>query len=204
MNLKNKILKNNIVNLKKIHYSKWNKNIFKYLLFLLTNDNYKSYKDILIIIFDEFIFYNEHGGGYLFNVDNLKEVKNKLKFFYEDKQINLIEYYNSIEKISREKEYQEKIELEKKINNEIKCSEKDLDFTNIESIILDILDFKFIGFGIAIFVIFVICIIKNLFYLNSNSNNQKKNIFQFKIPLEDNIFTNSILKYFLGENFNSL
>ena len=204
MNLKNKIIKKNVLNLKKIEYSKWNKKIFKYLLFLLTNDNYKSYKDILIIIFDEFIFFNEHGGGYLFNVDNLKEVKNKLKFFYEDKQINLIEYYNSIEKISREKEYQEKIELEKKINNEIKCNEKDLDFMNIESIILDILDFKFIGFGIAIFVIFVICMIKNLFYLNSNPNNQKKNIFQFKIPLEDNILTNSILKYFLGENFNSL
>lgn len=202
MNLKNKIIKENILNLKKIEYSKWNKKIFKYLLFLLTNDNYKSYKDILIIIFDELIFFNEHGGGYLFNVDNLKEVKNKLKFFYEDKQINLIEYYNSLEKISKEKEYKEKIDLEKKINNEIKCSEYKLDDFNFESIVLDILDFKFISFGIAIFIIFFICFIKNLFYHKPSF--QKKNIFEFKIPLEDNVFVNNILKYFIGENFSSI
>ena len=200
MNLKNKILKNNIVNLKKIHYSKWNKNIFKYLLFLLTNDNYKSYKDILIIIFDEFIFFNEHGGGYLFNVDNLKKVKNKLKFFYEDKQINLIEYYNSIEKISRDKENKEKIELQKKVNAEIKC--KEIDFNNIfDYSIIDFFDFKFFGFVISIFIILFVCMIKNLLYIKSDF--QKKNTFQFKIPFDDNIITNTILKYFLGENFSS-
>ena len=202
MNLKNKIIKKNVLNLKKIEYSKWNKKIFKYLLFLLTNDNYKSYKDILIIIFDEFIFFNEHGGGYLFNVDNLKEVKNKLKFFYEDKQINLIDYYDSIEKISREKEYQEKNKEERKFYNELKCSEHKFDNFNFESMVLDILDFKFISFGIAFFIIFFICFVKNLFYYKSNF--EKKNIFEFKIPLEDNIFVNSILKYFLGNNFNSI
>tara|TARA_B100001175_G_C19437826_1_gene604524 strand:+ start:476 stop:1072 length:597 start_codon:yes stop_codon:yes gene_type:complete len=198
MNLKNKIIKKNILNFKKIEYSKWNNKIFKYLLFLLSNDNYKKYKDILLIIFDEFLFYNEYGGGNLLNIENLKEIKNK----FNDPEINLIEYYNNLEKITKDKENKEKIDLEKKINNEIKCSEHNFDCINFESIFLDILDFKFISFGIALFIIFFICFIKNIFSFKTDYD--KKNIFQFKIPLEDNLLTNSILKYFLGENFNPL
>lgn len=202
MNLKNKIIKKNVLNLKKIEYSKWNKKIFKYLLFLIINDNYKKYHDLLLIIYDEFIFFNEHGGGNIINVDNLKQVRNKLKLDNDDDNKNIINFYENLEKENEEKEYKEKIKNERKFYNELKCSEHKFDNFNFESMVLDILDFKFISFGIAFFIIFFICFVKNLFCYKSNF--EKKNIFEFKIPLEDNIFVNNILKYFLGNNFNSI
>lgn len=195
MNLKNKIIKNNILNLKKIHYSQWNNNIFKYLLFLLSNNQYKKYKDILLLIFDEFIFFNEYGcGSSNFNLNNIKEIRNIIN----QKNIDFIQHYNKLEKISKDIEVKEQIELEKKINNDLKCSEHKLDYIDFDSIMLDIFDTKFISFGFAFSLIFFICVIRNIFSLNKNL--EKKNVFHFKIPLDDNIFTNTILKYFLGNN----
>ena len=135
MNLKNKIIKNNILNLKKIHYSQWNNNIFKYLLFLLSNNQYKKHKDILVLIYDEFIFFNEYGGGSdNFNLNNIKEIRNIIN----EKNIDFIQHYNKLEKISKDQDEKEKIELEKKFNNDLKCSEHKLDYIDFDSIILDI------------------------------------------------------------------
>ena len=212
MNIKRKFLKNNITNLINYSFHNWTPKTIKYILFLIQKKEYYEYNDLLKLIFDEFIFYIKNSDNiHNIDIDHLISLREN----FNDTEIDLVDYYQDLEKQKAKKILKENEELKKKFDKEINCRESYSNFNLFDDVLIDIFDFKFIGFYFAFFVIIIFYFFKSLFSFRSNIrpninpsfetkfdlNQDKKNMFHFKIPLDDNIFINSIIKYFFGEKF---
>lgn len=224
MKLQNLFIKSKIKELTKKHPSTWNNSNVYQLFFYSNAEEFKKYKKILIILYNEFLIEIENNirsKELTFNLENLKEMQTYLLL---DEPINLKNKLDELEKIKLEQLEKEKLEqLEKNkvnidnLNNvpndiNIKTEKKiyinnlnDAELFTIDEIML-VSDFKYyleIFFGI-ILVIFIF-MFKNLFKV-SNKFIEKDfcsvhTTYDIK-ELKDKFLNNKILKYFLGDEIN--
>jgi len=226
MKLHNLFIKTKIKELIKKHPSTWNNSNVYQLFFYSNAEEFKKYKKILIILYNEFLIEIENNirsKELTFNLENLKEMQTYLQL---DEPINLKNKLDELEKIKFDE--LEKIKLEQleknKVNNDnlnnlpndvnIKTEKKiyinnlnDAELFTVDEIML-VSDFKYyleIFFGI-ILVIFIF-MLKNLFKV-SNKFIEKDfcrvntyTIDDIKL-LKDKFLNNKILKYFLGDEIN--
>jgi hypothetical protein len=232
MKLQNLFIKSKIKELTKKHPSTWNNSNVYQLFFYSNAEEFKKYKKILIILYNEFLIEIENNiqsKELTFNLENLKEMQTYLLL---DEPINLKNKLDELEKIKLEQLEKNKLEqLEKEkleqleknkvnidnLNNvpndiNIKTEKKiyinnlnDAELFTIDEIML-VSDFKYyleIFFGI-ILVIFIF-MFKNLFKV-SNKFIEKDFCSVHTTydikELKDKFLNNKILKYFLGDEIN--
>ena len=224
MKLHNLFIKTKIKELIKKHPSTWNNSNVYQLFFYSNAEEFKKYKKILIILYNEFLIEIENNirsKELTFNLENLKEMQTYLQL---DEPINLKNKLDELEKIKFDE--LEKIKLEQleknKVNNDnlnnlpndvnIKTEKKiyinnlnDAELFTVDEIML-VSDFKYyleIFFGIILVII--IFMLKNLFKV-SNKFIEKDfcsvhTTYDIK-ELKDKFLNNKILKYFLGDEIN--
>ena len=221
MKLQNLFIKSKIKELTKKHPSTWNNSNVYQLFFYINAEEFKKYKKILIILYNEFLIEIENNirsKELTFNLENLKEMQTYLQL---DEPINLKNKLDELEKIKLNEFEKNKIEQIQKdkvnidnLNNlpndvNIKTEKKiyinnlnDAELFTIDEI-MQVSDFKYyleIFFGI--FLIMVIFISKNLFKASTKFIETDfcsiHTTYDMKM-LKDKILNNKILKYLLGD-----
>ena len=221
MKLQNLFIKSKIKELTKKHPSTWNNSNVYQLFFYINAEEFKKYKKILIILYNEFLIEIENNirsKELTFNLENLKEMQTYLQL---DEPINLKNKLDELEKIKLNEFEKNKIEQIQKdkinidnLNNlpndvNIKTEKKiyinnlnDAELFTIDEI-MQVSDFKYyleIFFGI-ILVIFIF-MLKNLFKV-SNKFIEKDfcsvhTTYDIN-ELKEKILNNKFLKYLLGD-----
>ena len=228
MKLQNLFIKSKIKELTKKHPSTWNNSNVYQLFFYSNAEEFKKYKKILIILYNEFLIEIENNirsKELTFNLENLKEMQTYLQL--ED-EINLKNKLDELEKNKIEQIQKEKVNINNtdnidntnninktnNINNipndvNIKTEKKiyinnlnDAELFTIDEI-MQVSDFKYyleIFFGI-ILVIFIF-MLKNLFKV-SNKFIEKDfcsvhTTYDIN-ELKEKILNNKFLKYLLGD-----
>ena len=221
MKLQNFFIKSKIKELTKKHPSTWNNSNVYQLFFYINAEEFKKYKKILIILYNEFLIEIENNirsKELTFNLENLKEMQTYLQL---DEPINLKNKLDELEKIKLNEFEKNKIEQIQKdkinidnLNNlpndvNIKTEKKiyinnlnDAELFTIDEI-MQVSDFKYyleIFFGI-ILVIFIF-MLKNLFKV-SNKFIEKDfcsvhTTYDIN-ELKEKILNNKFLKYLLGD-----
>jgi hypothetical protein len=220
MKLQNLFIKSKIKELTKKHPSTWNNSNVYQLFFYSNAEEFKKYKKILIILYNEFLIEienNNRSKELTFNLENLKEMQTYLQL---DEVINLKNKLDELEKNKLEQLQKDKVIVDNTnnkpndINNlpndiNIKAEKKiyinnlnDAELFTIDEI-MQVSDFKYyleIFFGI--FLIMVIFISKNLFKASTKLIETDycsiHTTYDMKM-LKDKILNNKILKYLLGD-----
>ena len=228
MKLQNLFIKSKIKELTKKHPSTWNNSNVYQLFFYSNAEEFKKYKKILIILYNEFLIEienNNRSKELTFNLENLKEMQTYLQL---EEKINLKNKLDELEKNKIEQIQKEKVNIDNtniiitdNINNlpndinnlpndnNIKIEKKiyinnlnDAELFTIDEI-MQVSDFKYyleIFFGI--FLIMVIFISKNLFKVSNKFIETDfcsiHTTYDMKM-LKDKILNNKILKYLLGD-----
>jgi len=228
MKLQNFFIKSKIKELTKKHPSTWNNSNVYQLFFYSNTEEFKKYKKILIILYNEFLIEienNNRSKELTFNLENLKEMQTYLQL---EEKINLKNKLDELEKNKIEQIQKEKVNIDNtniiitdNINNlpndinnlpndnNIKIEKKiyinnlnDAELFTIDEI-MQVSDFKYyleIFFGI--FLIMVIFISKNLFKVSNKFIETDfcsiHTTYDMKM-LKDKILNNKILKYLLGD-----
>jgi hypothetical protein len=193
MKLQNLFIKSKIKELTKKHPSKWNNSNVYQLFFYSNAEEFKKYKKILIILYNEFLIEIENNirsKELTLNLENLKEMQTYLQL---DEKINLKNKIDELEKNKLEQLQKDKINIDntnntdnkditENINNENNVpndinirAEKKIYINNLNDAelftideIMQVSDFKYyleIFFGI-ILVIFIF-MLKNLFKVSN-------------------------------------
>lgn len=221
MKLQNLFIKSKIKELTKKHPSTWNNSNVYQLFFYSNAEEFKKYKKILIILYNEFLIEIENNiqsKELTFNLENLKEMQTYLQL---DEPINLKNKLDELEKIKLNEFEKNKIEQIQKdkvnidnLNNlpndvNIKTEKKiyinnlnDAELFTIDEI-MHVSDFKYyleIFFGI-ILVIFIF-MLKNLFKVSNKFI--EKDFCRVHTTydineLKEKILNNKFLKYLLGD-----
>jgi hypothetical protein len=119
----------------------------------------------------------------IYSLENLKHIYSLIK---EDISNNI--YYNYVKILN-------------KLNNVNTNDNINTEYT-LENILKYILNLvKDPNYYVLIFGIIVTILFKIFNYINIEKPYEKKNIFEFKIPIPDNLINNSLIKLFLGEKF---
>ena len=228
MKLQNLFIKSKIKELTKKHPSTWNNSNVYQLFFYSNAEEFKKYKKILIILYNEFLIEienNNRSKELTFNLENLKEMQTYLQL---EEKINLKKKLDELEKNKIEQIQKEKVNINNtdnidntnninktnNINNipndvNIKTEKKiyinnlnDAELFTIDEII-QASDFKYyleIFFGI-ILVIFIF-MLKNLFKVSNKFI--EKDFCRVHTTydineLKEKILNNNFLKYLLGD-----
>ena len=228
MKLQNLFIKSKIKELTKKHPSTWNNSNVYQLFFYSNAEEFKKYKKILIILYNEFLIEienNNRSKELTFNLENLKEMQTYLQL---EEKINLKKKLDELEKNKIEQIQKEKVNIDNtdnidnteyinkknNINNipndvNIKTEKKiyinnlnDAELFTIDEI-MQVSDFKYyleIFFGI-ILVIFIF-MLKNLFKV-SNKFIEKDfcsvhTTYDIN-EVKEKILNNKFLKYLLGD-----
>ena len=228
MKLQNLFIKSKIKELTKKHPSTWNNSNVYQLFFYSNAEEFKKYKKMLIILYNEFLIEIENNirsKELTFNLENLKEMQSYLQL---EEEINLKKKLDELEKNKLEQLQKNKVNIDNtniiitdninnlpnNINNlpnddNIKTEKKiyinnlnDAELFTIDEI-MQVSDFKYyleIFFGI--FLIMVIFISKNLFKASTKLIETDfcsiHTTYDMKM-LKDKILNNKILKYLLGD-----
>ena len=226
MKLQNLFIKSKIKELTKKHPSTWNNSNVYQLFFYSNDEEFKKYKKMLLILYNEFLIEIENNirsKELTFNLENLKEMQTYLQL---DEKINLKNKLDELEKNKLEQLQKEKVNIDNNINdtnnthitnninnipndNNIKTEKKiyinnlnDAELFTVDEI-MQVSEFKYyleIFFGI--FLIMVIFISKNLFKASTKFIETDfcsiHTTYDMKM-LKDKILNNKILKYLLGD-----
>ena len=226
MKLQNFFIKSKIKELTKKHPSMWNNSNVYQLFFYSNDEEFKKYKKMLLILYNEFLIEIENNirsKELTFNLENLKEMQTYLQL---EEEINLKNKLDELEKNKLEQLQKEKVNIDNNINdtnnthitnninnipndNNIKTEKKiyinnlnDAELFTVDEI-MQVSEFKYyleIFFGI--FLIMVIYISKNLFKASTKLIETDfcsiHTTYDMKM-LKDKILNNKILKYLLGD-----
>ena len=224
MKLQNLFIKSKIKELTKKHPSMWNNSNVYQLFFYINAEEFKKYKKILIILYNEFLIEIENNirsKELTFNLESLKEMQTYLQL---EEEINLKNKLDELEKIKFDElekikfDELEKIKLEQiqkdkvnidNLNNELNDinikTEKKIYINNLNDAelftideIMQVSDFKYyleIFFGI--FIIMLIFITKNLF--KASTKFIETDFCSVYTTYDMKELKDKILKYLLGD-----
>jgi len=165
----------------------WNKDSIDFLLFIFEYKKYNVFHHVNLTLLNDYIkWYSENivEDPNIYSLENLKYIHSLIK---EDISKNI--YYNYIKILNN----LNNVSINDSINN-------DYTIENIITYILNLL--KDPNYYVLIFGIIVTILFKIFSYINTEKLYEKKNIFEFKIPVPDNLINNSLMKLFLGDKFN--
>jgi hypothetical protein len=162
----------------------WDKDSINFLVSIFEFEKYGEYYNINLMLLNDYIIWykknNCQNAIHNQNMYTLKELMNIYCIINEDIYHNV--HYNYINILNKNKNY-----------NYI-CD----DFTSQFNILINNnLFFMIVGTMLTIFYIILRYI---LFFIPFKKNEEKKNIYEIKIPLPDNFINNNLLKFFIGEN----
>jgi len=224
MKLQNLFIKSKIKELTKKHPSTWNNSNVYQLFFYSNAEEFKKYKKILLILYNEFLIEIENNirsKELTFNLESLKEMQTYLQL---EEEINLKNKLDELEKIKFDElekikfDELEKIKLEQiqkdkvnidNLNNELNDinikTEKKIYINNLNDAelftideIMQVSDFKYyleIFFGI--FIIMLIFITKNLF--KASTKFIETDFCSVYTTYDMKELKDKILKYLLGD-----
>jgi hypothetical protein len=164
----------------------WNKESIDFLLFIFEYKKYNVFHNVNLILLNDYIkWYSENmiEDPNIYSLENLKHIYSLIK---EDISNNI--YYNYVKILNK----LNNVSTNDNINNEYTLE-------NILKYILNLV--KDPNYYVLIFGIIVTILFKIFNYINIEKPYEKKNIFEFKIPIPDNLINNSLIKLFLGEKF---
>lgn len=223
MKLQNLFIKSKIKELTKKHPSAWNNSNVYQLFFYSNSEEFKKYKKILLILYNEFLIEIENNirsKELTFNLENLKEMQTYLEL---EEKINFKNKLDELEKNKLEQLEKNKVNIDNNTNNTDNIYNRnniqnDINNTTEQKIyinnlndaelftideIMQVSDFKYyleIFFGI--FIVMLIFISKNLFKASTKFIETDfcsvHTTYDMKV-LKDKILNNKILKYLLGD-----
>lgn len=169
----------------------WDKESIDFLLYIFEYEKYNMFYNVNLMLLDDYIKWytkniNETPNNY--SLENLKYI-----FCLINADIYNNVHYNYIKTLN---------------NLDNKMNVFDIfDIFNIQSLfsyivsILTDTNFCSVTFGIIVTILYIIInfIIKIFTY---EKIEEKKHIFEIKIPIPDNLINNSLIKLFLGDKFN--
>jgi hypothetical protein len=162
----------------------WDKDSINFLVSIFEFEKYGEYYNINLMLLNDYIIWykknNCQNAIHNQNMYTVKELMNIYCIINEDIYHNV--HYNYINILNKNKNY-----------NYI-CD----DFTSQFNILINNnLFFMIVGTMLTIFYIILRYI---LFFIPFKKNEEKKNIYEIKIPIPDNFINNNLLKFFIGEN----
>jgi hypothetical protein len=173
----------------------WDKESIDFLLSIFENEKYNMFYNVNLMLLNDYIQWYSKNNNINDNVNNnINEKCNhysleNLKYIYclvnEDIYNNV--HYDYIKTLNN---------LENKVNGLYK-------FTLFENLlnILNDKNFCSLTIGIIATIIYIIFnFIIKIFTLEKK--NEKRHIFEIKIPIPDNLINNSLIKFFLDNKFN--
>jgi len=166
----------------------WDKESIDFLLSIFEYEKYNMFYNINLMLLDDYIKWYTKNINEISNNYSLKNLKYIYCIINEDIYNNV--HYNYIKTLNN-------------LDNTMNI----LDTFNLQSLfnyivsILTNTNFCSITFGIIVTILYIIFnyIIKVFTY---EKIEEKKNIFEIKIPIPDNLINNSLIKLFLGDKFN--
>ena len=164
----------------------WDKDSINFLVSIFEFQKYSEYYNINLMLLNDYISWykknNCHNPIHNQNMYNLKDLMNIYCIINEDIYHNV--HYNYVNILNKNYSYSYN------------------DLTSQFNILLNNnLFFLIIG---TILTIFYIILKYILFFLPLKKREEKTHIYEIKIPLPDNFITNNLLKFFVGENNDTI
>jgi len=165
-------------------FKDWDKRSINFLISIFEFEKYNTIYNVNLLLLDNYIKW-------------YKKEKNKEK----NEKMYKIENLEYIYILINNKIYYGLTEDYIKILNKIEDNHY---YFYILNKIIDLYDFFYtnIGFLVLLIIISIKYIITTIYtFFNNKENNEKRYIFELKIPIPDNLMNNPLIKYFLEKKF---
>lgn len=169
-----KKIKDKLIN---VEFKNWNKESINFLLSIFEFEKYSSLYSVNLMLLDDYILWYKDNTDSKFNMYELDKLRNIYCVLNEDIYYNV--HYNYI--------------------NIINDTKRLLPF-NLSELFKYLSECNFFTVSGGIFLTIMFIIFKYMLNFFSQKKEEKKNIYELKIPLPDNLISNTLMKLFMGTN----
>lgn len=179
--IQNKI-KNELVNK---NFENWTKDSINFLASIFEYPKYNSFYDVNIMLLDDYIKWYK-------KTDNSKKINNNDTY-----PLNTLMLLYCL--INRDVYHNEHYNYNNTLNNS-----KEIVYS-LTDMLQNILNTNFFSFSSGLFLTILYIIIKYILsFFSFKKREEKRHIFELKIPLPENLINNPLVKMLLGNTFNSI